>query len=329
MGVTTSKVKAVKEIKEVKKIIQQKSRGRRVNRREQRDQHRQSLDGIRSSSSSTDRGKFNVNSDIQMNFKKVTSKPYPFDSFESKLPDKLPGSWASLVAGGSGTLESSIVSSFPHLAPSQESIGIDRNLDPVLIEKNRLLIFTGSGNKKIISNKTCSSDSRFISQRTPEATLFCKNVSDQTKEQDLRSIFEPYAYRFNRKILGITLHANRGFCFVDFDHREVVDAILTEIVDNPPVDGARTTSMHIGNEFILHGRILEIGRKVLVDKEKNTRRYYSHRHQQTGSSSHNMTSQHHRSGGQRRSHIRGGGTYRQSLRRSTGIEINHFNSNAQ
>jgi len=250
-----------------------------------------------------------VNSDVQMTLKKAKSKSHPSYSFNSKLPEKLPGSWASLVAGGSGTLASSFVPSLSQVTPSQESIEIDVNLDPILVEKNRLLIFTGSDKRKIVSNNTSLSDSRSINQRTPEATLFCKNVSDQTKEQDIRSIFEPYAYRLNRKILGITLHANRGFCFVDFNHREVVDTILTEIVDNPPVDGAQTTSMHAGCKFILHGRILEIGRKVIVDKEKNNRRYYSQRQQQVSSSSHNMTSQHHRSGGQRRSHIRGGGTY--------------------
>merc|ERR1712130_774994 len=150
--VTTSKVKPGEEVKRDKKTYQQhRSRGRRVNRREPRDPDRQSQGEMRSSSSSSaDKGKFDVTSDVLMTLDKANLKPNLTYSFESKLPEKLPGSWASLVAGGSGTLANSFVPSFPEVTLSQESIEVKENKDPIIVEQNRLLIYSGSENKKIL-----------------------------------------------------------------------------------------------------------------------------------------------------------------------------------
>jgi len=59
--------------------------------------------------------------------------------------------------------------------------------------------------------------------------LFLKNIPDRTKESEIRSMFEPYATSLDRRILGITLKASSGFCFVDFDAKIVVDTILREV----------------------------------------------------------------------------------------------------
>lgn len=325
--IAASAVKPCEDVKDDKKSLQRnRSGGRRADYRETRDQDRYSQSAtMSSSSSSTEKVKLDVTSDVQGNTLNKTKSEPQLSYFASKLPGKLPGSWASLVAGGSGTLANSFVPSFPKLTLSREPSEVDDNGDPILVEQDHLLIFPEPNNTKRLENKVPSYDSRTVSQRTPEATLFCKNVSDRTKEKDIISLFEPYAHQFNRAILGITLHANRGFCFVDFDHREVVDTILNELVDHSPDDGGTvpTTSTHTSDKFIIHGRILEIGRKVLVDKERSNRRYYSHRQHQRSASPYNVTSQHHRGGVHRRNHLRGGGgTHRQSLSRSDGLDVN-------
>lgn len=104
-----------------------------------------------------------------------------------------------------------------------------------------------------------------ITQRTPEATLFLKNISDKMKETDIRNIFEPYATTANKKILGITLHASRGFCFVDFDAKLVVDTILSDVEAVKEANKANGSNGE-DSKFYIHGKLLEVGRKVQVDK---------------------------------------------------------------
>lgn len=124
-------------------------------------------------------------------------------------------------------------------------------------------------------------------QRTPEATLFLKNVSDRTKETEIRAIFEPYATNLDQKILGITLKASSGFCFVDFDAKIVVDTILKDAdamkSNGKQQDGGSASSGSgrggndkklEGNKFVIHGKLLDVGRKVPAEKSGGRRHTY-------------------------------------------------------
>lgn len=339
-----------------------KSRVTRANRRDSvrdRDRHIQGKHKSCSSSSNEKDPDADVPSSRDTIVKKgemnkTKSDPHISSSFASKLPGS---SWASLVAGGGGTLSNS--SFVPTVSPvstlnvnpsiAQENIEafeqsiegvVTECIDPIIIEnwehpgslpmvlppsefvtplKKHSFLDSKAGLSDHTPNLHMATTS--IIRRTPEATLFLKNVCDRTKEHDIRSMFKPYADRSGQAILGITLHANRGFCFVDFDHREVVDAILDELVEHPPLlDGrlAPTTSTHAEGKFLLHGRILEVGRKVSMEKERTTRggRFHSHRRQQRSSSpgngghskhAHANTQLHRGSGGHRRNNVRGGG----------------------
>jgi len=133
-----------------------------------------------------------------------------------------------------------------------------------------------------------------ITQRTAEATLFLKNIPDKTKEADIRSIFEPYATDLNQKILGITLHATRGFCFVDFDAKLVVDTILKDVEASKEANKSGSTNGE-GSKFFMHGKFLDVGRKVQVDKGRGS------------SSQHNRYRNRSSSPGNGAYHKRGGG----------------------
>jgi len=122
-----------------------------------------------------------------------------------------------------------------------------------------------------------------ITQRTAEATLFLKNIPDKTKETDIRSIFEPYATTANKKILGITLHASRGFCFVDFDAKLVVDAILRDVESSKEANKASGSNGE-GSKFFIYGKFLDVGRKVQVDKGRGGGGSSQHRYRNRSAS---------------------------------------------
>merc|ERR1719491_943589 len=122
-----------------------------------------------------------------------------------------------------------------------------------------------------------------ITQRTPEATLFLKNIPDKTKEADIRSIFEPYATTANKKILGITLHASRGFCFVDFDAKLVVDSILRDVESSKEANKVSGSNGE-GSKFFIYGKFLDVRRKVQVDKGRGGGGSSQHRYRNRSAS---------------------------------------------
>merc|ERR1711957_309839 len=105
--------------------------------------------------------------------------------------------------------------------------------------------------------------------------------SPQTRDIDIRTLFNPIASSHGSKILSTTLNANRGFCFIDFDGRDIVDSLLKDAAvaaaaaaignqnnngkvvdgDNVVVGGDNKKS-----KFVLHGRTLEVGRKVSTSR---------------------------------------------------------------
>lgn len=104
-------------------------------------------------------------------------------------------------------------------------------------------------------------------KRTPEATLFIRNIPDPTKEEEIRALFEPHGKATGNKILGITLNTNRGFCFVDFDGQAAVDAIVDEAKSSLVKDPR--TGRKDKSSFMAHGRVLDVERKVPGDRKSS------------------------------------------------------------
>jgi len=105
-----------------------------------------------------------------------------------------------------------------------------------------------------------------------ETTLFIRNISNETTEEDIRALFEPYGLKTNNKILNVVLIPVRGFCFIDFDGTDCISAIVNEAttsIKKDPKTGRKTKS-----SFMIHGRVLEVDGKV--PKQQEPRRYRSH-----------------------------------------------------
>lgn len=226
------------------------------------------------------------------------------DDVSSSKP-KTPGSWASLVAGTSGSSKPSPAAAAAASAASQmteASAKVDGNTsgndngngsanasskETSDKTKSSSTSNDNESNSNTKESKSSSSKSNSNSnapptssapQRTPEATLFLKNIPDRAKEAEIRSMFEPYALLLNQKILGITLKASSGFCFVDFDAKVVVDTILKEVgemkkanANTKQQDGNNGNKKTDENKFILHGKMLDVGRKVPVEKSGGNR----------------------------------------------------------
>jgi len=162
-------------------------------------------------------------------------------------------------------------------------------------------------------------------QRIPDATLFIKNVPDKTKEPEIRAMFEPFAAQTNCKILGITLVATRGFCFVDFSDKEAVTVIVQEAKKSSPTDKSNAT-------FMIHNRILDVERKVAVESKNNHRNHQSNnnnsqrfRHHRSDSPGNNSGSFNNKSG-RRKTSPRRGGAQRGGGNRGSGNSQQHTNS---
>ena len=86
--------------------------------------------------------------------------------------------------------------------------------------------------------------------RDPDCTLVIKNISENTREREVRDMFEPYAIQTKSRILGINVSGAKTLAFVDYDSPEPV---LLALKDN--------------KQFQLHGRNLELEPKM-VDKSR-------------------------------------------------------------
>ena len=177
---------------------------------------------------------------------------------EDDTPEKpkTPGSWASLVATGQ-----------PKKSGGRRSSPKSRRE-----ENNSKSSTTTSNHDKAPQDRTPKNEvaptklapTSSSNTRTPEATLFIRNVPDATKEPEIRSLFEPIATSNGNKILGITLNPNKGFCFVDFDSVAAVDAVVAE-AEKSLVKEPRT-GRKVSSSFMVHGRVLDVERKVKENK---------------------------------------------------------------
>lgn len=253
------------------------------------------------------------------------------DDGSSKQP-KTPGSWASLVAGsGSSPKPSPAAAAAASVAsqmtesnhkseesekPKSTSTNADTSAAAPATEPTSPTNDTQTNSTNTTqpkdskppqpssSSKSNTNSSSSVAQRTPEATLFLKNIPDRTKESEIRSMFEPYATSINQKILGITLKANSGFCFVDFDAKIVVDNILKDVDEmkskmkqqqqqsKEGSDGSSSKKTD-GNKFVLHGKLLDVTRKVPNEKSGGGGRGHSFRSASPGTNTY-QKSRHHR-----------------------------------
>ena len=97
------------------------------------------------------------------------------------------------------------------------------------------------------------------SLRRPDATLFIRNIPDETTEEDIRALFEPHGLKTNNKVLSVTLNLARGYGFVDFDGLECIPAIVKEATTSIKKDPR--SGRKIKSAFMIHGRVLHIERK--------------------------------------------------------------------
>lgn len=200
------------------------------------------------------------------------------DKKNSKSKPKTPGSWASLVAGGAApTAKPSAAAVAAADAAQQITSAEESKAQEPSASEETAAAPTGDGDDSTAAETSSSSANANTSntkanppsqaqapkekppQRTPEATVLIKNIPDRTKEPEIRAMFQPYATKMNQKILGITLLANRGFCFVDFDSKNVVDEVVKD-VEACKKDGKP-------NKFMINGKKLDVARKVPMDNK--------------------------------------------------------------
>lgn len=199
----------------------------------------------------------------------------PTDGSKSSKGKKagVSGSWASLVAGGSGpsavAAAAADVASGLFKEEKDISSGKDAQVQKVEISKKSSTGVPEKHKKTDAEQQPpIPSKKAAAAQRTPEATILIKNISDKVKESEIRSLFEPYASKLQKKILSITLLSNRGFCFVDFDSKDVVDEIIkiVETEKDAKAESKKSGKDTASSKFMADGRELEIGRKMPGEK---------------------------------------------------------------
>ncbi|KAL7537642.1 hypothetical protein ACHAWF_005864 [Thalassiosira exigua] len=140
-------------------------------------------------------------------------------------------------------------------------------------------------------------------RRTPEATLFIRNIPDKTTEPEIRGLFDKYG-----RILGITLNPARGFCFVDLDGPASVQVVVDEAQSSLVKD--ERTGRKVSSSFMVHGRVLDVERKVPAKSGgggPGGRRPYNRSHSPKDGGGRYRGSRGSGGGGMRRSPPRGGG----------------------
>ena len=185
-------------------------------------------------------------------------KPTEDESTEQDMDNKpnTPGSWASLVATGQPK------KSGRRSPKSKRDVKppTNNNHDKKAPQDRTTSKPSESNTNTSTNNSNNNSNNNTPTQRTPEATLFIRNVPSGTSESEIRALFEPVAISTSNKLLGITLNPNRGFCFVDFDSVKAVDAAVAEAEESlvkEPRTGRKVTS-----SFMAKGRVLDVERKV-------------------------------------------------------------------
>lgn len=193
-----------------------------------------------------------------------SNSPRKEEDVKEETPEKpkTPGSWASLVASGGGPKNSEGGKKGRRGSP-KGSRGVEKPSNNQDSAKAPPQSQPSKESAPTSTPAAVTPQSRTVlHQRTPEATLFIRNIPDKTQESEIRGLFEHHGVATGHKILGITLNPNRGFCFVDFDGPAAVSAIVSEA--NTSLVKDPRTGRKIESSFMVHGRVLEVERKVPV-----------------------------------------------------------------
>ena len=199
----------------------------------------------------------------------------PEDTEPPEKP-KAPGSWASLVASTGGVAEGKMIDEKGkgRLSSREKNTSKVSTPTPQAVDESKpngnntsATPTTATGSiaaKSGVPNQTSSASNRgFYNKRTPEATLFIRNIPDKTTEDQIKAMFEPHGQATGNKILGMNLIANRGFAFVDFDGTAAVDAIVKEAKESI----VRNDQGHkIKGAFMVGNRVLVIEPKATGGK---------------------------------------------------------------
>jgi len=192
-----------------------------------------------------------------------------------------PGSWASLVASGSGPTatpapKASSTPSKPPAPEKTERTPAKSNAQPKKEDKGDAPNTKENGK----SNKDKP-------KRDPDNTLVIKGLPDGTKEAELLAIFEPFAAQANAKIVSSTISSHRGLAFVDYDSVAPVMAAVEQ---------------HKKEPFQLNGKVLEVDQKTAEQRARKSRGGY-----RSGSPNQNNNNNNRGSGGGRQNKRNNGG----------------------
>lgn len=195
-----------------------------------------------------------------------SSSPGLAEDIKEEAPEtpKAPGSWASLVASGGGPKNAEGSRKGRKGSPKAARGGGNDKSSTVNQASTKAPPQSRPANESIPAPPTIPTAAppqpQATQSRTAEATLFIRNIPDKTQESEIRALFEAQGVAHGNKILGITLNPNRGFCFVDFDGPAAVLAIVEESTTSLVKD--QRTGRKIESAFMVHGRVLEVERKV-------------------------------------------------------------------
>lgn len=191
-----------------------------------------------------------------------SNSPGSADAAEDKGEEqpKAPSSWANLVASGASKKSESASDS----KKGSKSKGSSKPGDK---SSAKAAPVKAPPQSQPPSKEPASQPQATQNKRSPDATLFIRNIPDPTKEDEIRALFESHGNATGNKILGITLNTGRGFCFVDFDGQAAVDAIVAEAKTSLVKDPR--TGRKDKSSFMAHGRVLDVERKVPGDRKSS------------------------------------------------------------
>lgn len=182
----------------------------------------------------------------------------------------VPGSWASVVfSGGSAPntpsrkapqtdkSEQAAEVTKPTIASTEKDTSLDVQESNAENGSNQNkntsnTATTGSGNNVSSINKT-DQQLQQRPKRDPDCTLVIKNLSDDVKEADMVTMFQPFAVQTRSRVVGANLNHHRALAFVDFDSVAPVMAALQKHAETP---------------FEWNGRVLEIDQKTAEQRAR-------------------------------------------------------------
>lgn len=168
-----------------------------------------------------------------------------------------PNSWASLVAAGGAPPSGGQVK--PKHSPPKESKPSTAAATETSAKDSAPEPSTTTTTNKDQQQQHSRQHSNRPLKRDPENTLVVKNISDSTKEADVRGMFEPLCAPTKARILGITVAGHRGLAFVDYDS---------------PGPVALALEKQQKERFRLNGRNLDVEQKSLDRVKKSGSRGY-------------------------------------------------------